>query len=137
MTGEKIIQGLEDAVAYAQGDKSRGRSTVYVTLAIGEREGGGLFICAMGDLREVRVAGSSKDDVFADIGPVLQRTLKDNHGVDWVKDEVTPSSGSVYQDLGIAEPEHGEVRRNGNDTYVWDAGLKVWVQTRYANEESR
>lgn len=87
MSGEKIIKGLEDAVAYAQGDKSKGRSAVYVTLAIGEREGGGLYIRGMGDLFEVRVAGPDKDAVFRDLGPVLQIILKTNHDVDWVKDE--------------------------------------------------
>lgn len=87
MSGEKIIKGLEEALAYAQGDKSKGRSTVYVTLAIGERKGEGLFIRAMGEYREAYVAGPDKDAVFSDIGPVLQRILKDNHGIDWVKDE--------------------------------------------------
>jgi hypothetical protein len=48
--------------------------------------------------------------------------------------DVTDSSGNVYADLGIPEPKHGEVKRNGDDTYVWDSGLKVWVQTRYAED---
>lgn len=48
--------------------------------------------------------------------------------------EITPSSGNVYTDLGTPEPKHGEVKRNGGDTYVWDAGLKIWVQTKYADD---
>jgi hypothetical protein len=48
--------------------------------------------------------------------------------------EVTDSSGCVYDDLGIPEPEHGTVRRNGNDTYAWDGNLKTWIQTRYADD---
>lgn len=87
MSGEKIIKGLEDAVAYAKGDKTKGKSTVYVTLAISEREGGGLRIRAMAPLEEASVAGANKNDVFADIGPLLQHILKANHGVDWVEDE--------------------------------------------------
>lgn len=86
MSGEKIVKGLEDALAYAEGDKTKGRSTVYVTLAIGERDGGGIFIRALGEMREMRVAGMNKGDVFADLGPVLQRILKDNYGIDWVGD---------------------------------------------------
>ena len=85
-SGEKILKGLEDAVAYAQGDKSRGRATVQVTLVISEREGGGLQIRGLGDLRYLYIAGQNKTDVFSDIGPVLQKILLDNHGIDWVKD---------------------------------------------------
>jgi hypothetical protein len=48
--------------------------------------------------------------------------------------DITPSSGNVYVDLDIPEPKHGEVKRNGGDTYVWDVGLKVWVQTKYADD---
>jgi hypothetical protein len=87
MSGEKIIKGLEDAAAYAQGDKTRGKSTVYVTLAIGERKEGGLYIRGMGEMRDVYIASPDKDAVFHDLGHVLQRILKENHGIDWVKDE--------------------------------------------------
>lgn len=45
---------------------------------------------------------------------------------------ITPSSGDIYVDLDIPHPEHGEVRRSGENTYVWDSGLKVWIQTKYA-----
>ena len=48
--------------------------------------------------------------------------------------QITKGSGNIYEDLGISEPEHGEVRRNGGDTYVWDANLRAWVQTRYAED---
>jgi hypothetical protein len=51
--------------------------------------------------------------------------------------EVKESSGCVYADLGIPEPAHGEVRRNGGNTYVWDDKLKTWVQTKYAEDETR
>lgn len=34
------------------------------------------------------------------------------------------------------EPRHGEVRRDGGNTYVWDSKLKVWVQTAYAEDKS-
>lgn len=48
--------------------------------------------------------------------------------------DITPSSGSVYVDLDIEEPKHGEVRSNGDDTYVWDSSLKAWIQTAYAED---
>jgi hypothetical protein len=47
---------------------------------------------------------------------------------------VMPSSGNVYADLGIAFPAHGAVRRNGDNTYVWDSRLEIWVQTKYADD---
>lgn len=138
MSGEKIIKGLEDALAYAQGDKTKGTSHVYITLAIGERKEGGVYIRGMGEMRDVYVASSDKDAVFHDLGLVLQRILKENHGIEWVKDEdvgVTDSSGSVYTDIGIHKPAHGEVRRDGKKTYVWDGSLEVWIQTTYDEDE--
>lgn len=86
-SGEKIIAGIEDALAYAKGDKSCGRSTVHVLLAISEREGGGLQIRGLGDLGDFYVAGSLKAEVFNDMGLVLQKILLDNHGMDWVADK--------------------------------------------------
>lgn len=87
MTGKKIIKGLEDALLYAQGDKTKGTSHLYITLAIGERKEGGLYIRGMGEMRDVYIASPDKDAAFHDLGIVLQRILKDNHGIDWVKDE--------------------------------------------------
>jgi hypothetical protein len=52
-------------------------------------------------------------------------------------DEIKESSGCVYADLDIPEPAHGEVRRNGGNAYVWDDKLKTWVQTKYAEDETR
>jgi hypothetical protein len=49
---------------------------------------------------------------------------------------VTPSSGSVYADLGLSDPGHGEVYRDGENTYVWDATLRTWVQTKYAEDQT-
>lgn len=62
----RIIKGLKQAVRYARGDKSAGRSTI----------------------------------------------------------------------VSVMYPSHGEVRRNGDETYVWDASLKVWIQTKYAEDQS-
>lgn len=60
-------------------------TTVYVTLAISQRDEGGLRIRAMAPYEEVYIAGPNKDHVFSDIGPVLQTILHENHGIDWVK----------------------------------------------------
>lgn len=49
--------------------------------------------------------------------------------------DVSEASTDVYADLGLKEPNDGEVRRNGGNTYVWDARLKVWMQTRYEEDE--
>lgn len=84
--GKKIISGLEDAVAYAKGDETKGRVTRYVTLAISHRDGEGIRIRAMAPYEECYVSGPNKDNVFSDIGPVLQMILHTNHGVKWVKD---------------------------------------------------
>jgi hypothetical protein len=106
MSESKIIKGLEDALAYAQGDKSKGRSTVYVTLAIGERrDGEGLYIRGMGELRDVYVAGANKADVFADLGPVLQKILKANHGIDWVEDEGVKENAMDEKTLTVSMSE--------------------------------
>lgn len=87
MPRSKINKGLKEAVAYAKGDKSKGRSTVYVMLAISERDGGGIRMRGMGDLADVYLSGASKAAVFRDLGPVLQKILHHNHGVNWVKDD--------------------------------------------------
>ena len=90
--GEKILKGLEDAVAYAQGDKSRGKATIYITLAISERDEG-LRIRAMGEYAEIYLGGSDKSAVFSDLGPVIQRILSHNHGHDWLEEQ--PAQPSI------------------------------------------
>ncbi len=52
-----------------------------------------------------------------------------------MSEEITEGSGCVYADLGLEQPQHGEVRRNGDDTYVWDGDLRCWIQTKYAGEQ--
>lgn len=36
----------------------------------------------------------------------------------------------------VPKPKHGEVRRHGDNAYVWDGNLECWIQTRYADEQS-
>ena len=63
-------------------------TTVYVTLAISQRDEG-LRIRAMAPYEEAYIAGPNKDHVFSDIGPVLQTILHENHGIDWVTHDET------------------------------------------------
>ena len=84
--GSRIIAGLEDALAYTQGDKTRGRASVpNINLCVSERDGGGIRITSS-NVPGLHIAGNDKDAVFRDLGVVLQELLHRNAGVDWVKD---------------------------------------------------
>lgn len=50
--------------------------------------------------------------------------------------DITPSSGDIYADLDLPKPRDGEVRRDGDDTYVWSGKLEAWVQTKYAGDSA-
>jgi putative transcriptional regulator len=80
---EKIAAGFEDAIAYAEGDRSRGRETKPV------------------DVKAIRVAMNLTQGEFARKYRLPVGTVRD-----WEQKRTQPDSGSrVYLQLIEAEPE--------------------------------
>lgn len=54
-----------------------------------------------------------------------------SYGKCGMKPRLTPP---IIPGTHTPEPAHGEVRREGGNTYVWDGKLKCWIQTRHAED---